>query len=49
VLFLNGLVAETATIDAAALTALKMPNRDGFIGDPRPDVRNAGCLHDCMK
>ena len=49
VLFLNGLIAETATIDAAMLTALKMPNRDGFVGDPRPDTHNAGCRRDCDK
>ena len=49
VLFLNGLVAETATIDARTLTALKMPNRDGFVGDPRPDTRNPGCRRDCDK
>jgi len=47
VLFLNGLVSESAVIDAGMLTALKMPNRDGFLGDPRPDVRNAGCMRDC--
>ena len=49
VLFLNGLVAENAVIDARTLTALRMPNRDGFVSDPRPDVRNAGCLRDCAK
>lgn len=49
VLFLNGLVADTATIDARTLTALKMPNRDGFVGDPRPDTHNAGCRRDCEK
>lgn len=49
VLFLNGLVAEGATIDAKALTALRMPNRDGFVGDPRPDIRSGACMHDCAK
>jgi cytochrome c len=49
VLYLNGLVDENATIDAKALIALKMPNRDGFIADPRPDVKDAGCLRDCTK
>lgn len=39
VLFLNGLLAPDAVVDAKALTVLKMPNRDGFIADPRPDVR----------
>ena len=46
-LFLNGLVADTTVIDAKLLTDLKMPNRDGFIGDPRPDVKNAECMKDC--
>ncbi|WP_394841249.1 cytochrome c [Pendulispora brunnea] len=38
VLFLNGIVHEDAIIDARTLAAVHMPNRDGFIGDPRPDV-----------
>jgi len=49
VLFLNGLVAEDTIVSAKTLTQLKMPNRDGFVVDPRPDVRNAGCLRDCIK
>ena len=49
VLFLNGLVGDDAVIDAKTLGALKMPNRDGFIEDPRPDVKDPGCLRDCMK
>jgi mono/diheme cytochrome c family protein len=49
VLFLNGLVAEDATIDAQTLIALKMPNRDGFVDDPRPDVRDTACQKDCAK
>ena len=46
-LFLNGLVADTAVIDAKLLTELRMPNRDGFVGDPRPDVQSAECMKDC--
>jgi mono/diheme cytochrome c family protein len=38
VLSLNGLMAEQGKVDAAALLAVKMPNRDGFVEDPRPDV-----------
>jgi cytochrome c len=38
VLFLNGLIGEQDAIDAKALAALRMPNRDGFVADPRPDV-----------
>ena len=46
-LFLNGLVADSAVIDAKFLTELRMPNRDGFVGDPRPDVQSAACMRDC--
>lgn len=38
VLNLNGLVPDDAVLDAAALAAVRMPNRDGFRPDPRPDV-----------
>jgi S-disulfanyl-L-cysteine oxidoreductase SoxD len=38
VLFLNGLVGERDVIDARTLPQVKMPNRDGFVVDPRPDV-----------
>jgi cytochrome c len=49
VLFLNGIVPPDALIDARTLTALRMPNRDGFIEDPRPDVRDAGCVRECAR
>ena len=49
VLYLNGLVPETAAVDGKTLTALKMPNRDGFMVDPRPDVKNSECMHNCGK
>jgi mono/diheme cytochrome c family protein len=38
ILNLNGLVPPGAVLDASALAAVKMPNRDGFVPDPRPDV-----------
>ena len=38
ILFLNGIVSETAVIDAHTLPKVRMPNRDGFVADPRPDV-----------
>lgn len=38
VLYLNGLVAEDAVLDAASLPKVRMPNRNGFTTDPRPDV-----------
>ena len=38
VLYLNGLVKDTDVIDARTLPKIQMPNRNGFIPDPRPDV-----------
>ena len=38
ILNLNGLVPADAVLDAKALAAIKMPNRDRFVSDPRPDV-----------
>jgi cytochrome c len=39
VLYLNGIVAETHTLNEKTLPKVRMPNRDGFVPDPRPDVR----------
>jgi S-disulfanyl-L-cysteine oxidoreductase SoxD len=38
ILNLNGLVPASAVLDASALAAVKMPNRNRFVPDPRPDV-----------
>jgi len=38
VLFLNGIVGEDDVLDEMTLPRVKMPNRDGFVGDPRPDI-----------
>jgi cytochrome c len=38
VLHLNGIVAADAVLDAKSLPLVKMPNRDGFVADPRPDT-----------
>jgi mono/diheme cytochrome c family protein len=40
ILHLNGLVAADAVLDAKTLSAIKMPNREAFVADPRPDVRD---------
>lgn len=37
-LFLNGIVPEDTTLDAASLRKIEMPNRNGFTTDPRPDI-----------
>jgi cytochrome c len=47
ILNLNGLLAADATLDASTLSAIKMPNRSMFVGDPRPDVKNPACTSDC--
>jgi S-disulfanyl-L-cysteine oxidoreductase SoxD len=38
VLYLNEIVSDTQVIDARTLPRIRMPNRDGFIADPRPEV-----------
>jgi cytochrome c len=38
VLFLNGIVGEQDVLDQNTLPKIVMPNRDGFVGDPRPDT-----------
>ncbi len=47
ILNLNGLLPAEATLDARALSAIKMPNRNMFVDDPRPDVKNPGCMSGC--
>lgn len=36
----NGIIAEDSVLDAQSLPNILMPNRQGFIPDPRPDVPN---------
>src|SRR5882757_5694418 len=47
VLNLNGLLPGDATLDASTLSAIKMPNRNMFVVDPRPDVKNPACMSGC--
>jgi len=47
ILNLNGLVPADAVMDAKSLAAIKMPNRDGFIVDDRPDTKATRCMKDC--
>lgn len=37
-LFLNGIIGENEVMDALTLPNVKMPNRNGFVPDPRPDT-----------
>ncbi|HEX8882324.1 MAG TPA: cytochrome c [Candidatus Acidoferrum sp.] len=38
ILFMNGIVDEKTDLNERNLAQVKMPNRDGFIPDPRPDI-----------
>jgi mono/diheme cytochrome c family protein len=38
ILNLNGIIAEDVVMNASTLPTVKMPNRDGFVADPRPDI-----------
>jgi len=37
-LYQNGIIAEDTILDAQSLPGIIMPNRNGFVRDPRPDV-----------
>ena len=39
VLNLNGIIEEDRVMDATSLPKVTMPNRGGFVADPRPDIR----------
>jgi S-disulfanyl-L-cysteine oxidoreductase SoxD len=47
ILNLNGLLPADATLDAKTMAEIKMPNRDKFVGDPRPDVKDKACMSGC--
>lgn len=38
VLYLNKIVGERFIVDQRTLPLIRMPNRNGFVADPRPDV-----------
>ena len=41
ILNLNGILPDDSVLDAGTLPKVRMPNRDGFTPDVRPDVPNA--------
>lgn len=47
VLWMNDIIAEDAVMDAATLAQVRMPNRDGFFDDNRPDVKASACMTGC--
>ena len=40
-LYLNDIIGKDDILDATTLPQIRMPNRDGYVSDPRPDVVNA--------
>ena len=46
-LHMNGILGADATLDAVSLPKIRMPNRDGFVSDGRPDTFNQPCRSDC--
>lgn len=49
VLHLNELLPEDAELDAAKLRAVRMPNRDGFVLEARPDTPDNACMSNCRQ
>ena len=39
-LYQNAIISEESVVDARTLPLVQMPNRHGFVPDPRPDVRS---------
>ncbi len=46
-LHLNGLIPATAVMNRETLAAVRMPNRDNFIVDTRPDTHAVRCTSNC--
>lgn len=52
ILNMDEVVPSDFVVNAETLPKVEMPNRDGFIDDPRPDVKVASqepCMKDCVK
>lgn len=47
ILHLNGLIPADAVLTEQSIRAVKMPNRDNFMVDDRPDTRATRCMQDC--
>jgi len=41
ILALNGIISDTTELNQRSLPHVRMPNRDGFIPDSRPDIRGS--------
>lgn len=47
VLYLNDLVDDDLVLSHENLASIRLPNADGFVPDPRPDVANVRCMENC--
>ena len=47
ILHLNGLLPADASVDQTTLAEIRMPNRNGFVVDDRPDVHAQRCMVNC--
>ena len=47
ILHVNELLPADASVDAAVLRKVQMPNKDGFFVDTRPDAKNPRCMKNC--
>lgn len=45
---INDIVDDDAVMNKDTLSKVAMPNVDGFIDDPRPDVLTDACMADCV-
>ena len=45
---INDIVDEDVIMNKEALSRVVMPNVDGFIDDPRPDVLKDDCMTNCV-
>jgi cytochrome c len=48
-LAMNEVIAEDSVLDARSLTAIRMPNANGFYFSTEPDVVNKPCMRDCTE
>jgi cytochrome c len=49
VLHLNELLPEDAELDAEKLKSIRMPNREGFVLEARPDTPDEACMSSCRQ
>jgi cytochrome c len=49
VLHLNDLLPAEATLDQDSIRTIRMPNRDGFVLEARPDTPDEACMQGCRR